>query len=82
MNIEFDTVKIQFSMSEIYALKQSVCAGLEYTIKTHWVNHPDAFPDREHERLTILKNLCRITGDNYEYHFAELLKLIPKREPQ
>lgn len=72
MNIEAKEFEIKMSYQELWTIAFDIKRALEYTIKTHWVNHQDAYGGgsngRESERFKTLKTMFYSLGrpDIYE----------------
>ena len=56
MNIKAKKFKIEMSHNELWSTAFDVRKALEYSLKTHWVNHQDSWITNEKESL----NRCRI----------------------
>lgn len=76
MNISFEKLTITISNNEAYTLYATLKRALEQTIKDHWKNYPDAYKEREQERLYMMRELARFTGNDFNYDSAELDKLL------
>lgn len=66
MNISFPKTVIELSPEEAIDLYYDVKRGLQHTIDTHWVNHPDSYELNEHRRLHILTQLHRAVGHDID----------------
>jgi len=66
MNVKIPTAFLEITSDEAITLHYSIRAAIEHTIDTHWVMHPDSYLDGEWERIKIMRQLCRISGFEYE----------------
>jgi hypothetical protein len=76
MNITFDKLTLEINREEAYALYSTIKHGLEDRIKDHWHNHPDSYEKLESQRLHMMRELARFTGNDFNYDSAELKRLL------
>lgn len=65
MTVNFDTIELKVTVSECIDLKYCLVEQLKQTIKSHWVNYPGEWQKHEAQRLSMIRELCRVT--NYTY---------------
>lgn len=80
MYISIEKAELTISAQEARDIYRSVRKAIESDIQTHWRRHPDCFPKDEQPRLSIMKELSRMTCDNYEYDLLQLTKLLKNDE--
>lgn len=78
MYLEIKEVTIKATYGEVTMLYWALKNALARTIIEHWCNHPNAYPEREVERLYMLKQLSRVVDLNYETERKELEDLLQK----
>lgn len=78
MRVSFDTIKIEISESEARTLYGTIRIGLERTIDDHWKNHPDSYERNEAERIHMLRELGRATGNSADYDLKDLRTRLDK----
>jgi len=74
MDIQSNNFEIKLSHDELWDLAFYVKDSLEYTIKTHWINHQDVWKKNEQKRLDVIKMMFASLGrhDVYESIFQEV----------
>jgi hypothetical protein len=76
MNISFEKITLEITRDEAYNLYSSLKYGLETSVKEHWVNHPNSFDKMEATRITMLRELSRFTGNDFEYDLKQIQDLL------
>ncbi len=62
MNIEAKDFEIKMTYGELWSLAFDVRLALEYTLKTHWVNHQESWKQNEAERLNRCESMFLALG--------------------
>lgn len=62
MNIEAEKFKIEMSQSELWNTAFDIRYSIEYTLKTHWVNHQSTWLENEKERLHRMEKMFTHLG--------------------
>ena len=80
MNIQAKGYTIQMDLDELWDLAFSVKHSLEYTLKTHWINHQNVWEKNEAKKLKLLKTMFNALGrlDVYEQIFKEAEDIFKK----
>lgn len=68
MNIEAKEFKLEMTHDELWSTAHDVKNALEYTLKTHWVNHQNAWEINEQKRIARIQRFFQALGrpDLYE----------------
>ena len=82
MNITFEKLTLEINREEAYTLYSTIKHGIEDRIKDHWKNHPDAYDKLESQRLHMMRELARFTGNDFASDADELKKLIAELQPK
>ncbi len=80
MNITFDKLTLEINREEAYTLYSTIKHGLEDRINDHWKNHPEAYEKMEMQRLHMMRELARFTGNDFNYDSGELKKLLAEHQ--
>ena len=80
MNIEAKGYTVQMDLDELWDLAFSVKHSLEYTLKTHWINHQNSWEKNEEKKLFLLKTMFNALGrlDVYEQIFKDAEDIFKK----
>jgi hypothetical protein len=74
MQVIVDNMEARISWTEAVDIYRSLRTAIDYTIQTHWKNHPESFPHSESSRLNMMRSLAGVTGQDFESHYGELLR--------
>tara|TARA_R110000823_G_C15591517_1_gene464282 strand:- start:263 stop:523 length:261 start_codon:yes stop_codon:yes gene_type:complete len=73
MNIDYSHITITVDRCEVSTIHSALLRGLKESIRTHWVNYPDAMETGAQE-LPILRELSRYHYSTWEQIKAEIDK--------
>lgn len=62
MNIEAKDFEIKMTYGQLWSTAFDVQSALEYTLKTHWINHQQRWQENEKDRLSRLRNMFYALG--------------------
>jgi hypothetical protein len=74
MQVIVDNMEVRISWKEAVDIYHSLRTAIDYTIQTHWKNHPECFPRDESLRLSMMRSLAGVTGQDFQFHYGELLR--------
>ena len=74
MQIIIDNMEVRISWTEAVDIYRSLRNAIDYTIQTHWKDHPECFPRDESSRLKMMRSLAGVTGQDFQSHYDELLR--------
>lgn len=80
MHLSIEKATITITDKEAYELYRSLRAAIEHSIKIYWRHHPESYPKDEQPRLSMMKELSRITGNNYQHDLLQLQELLEEKE--
>jgi hypothetical protein len=78
MRALIDKVKLEVSEGEVRTLLYNLRRGLEHTVDTHWVSHPDVWRSHEADRLQMIETLCGLLGESFSYFIESIQERLDK----
>lgn len=77
MKIEAKNFHLQLTYGELWTLAWDVQYSLEYSLKTHWVNHQDEWKENERLKLSTHKDMFTALGrpELHEQIFTKALEI-------
>jgi hypothetical protein len=78
MTIRKSEHEVILTSEECYTIAYNIFDALQKTVKEHWVNHPDAWRDREKERIQMMTTFFNLSNYGYlvEYQMRTLDEII------
>ncbi len=78
MHASFDRIKLEVTEGEVRTLLYNLKRGLEHTVDTHWVSHPDVWKSHEADRLQMIGTLCGLLGESFPYFVESIQERLAK----
>lgn len=80
MTIEAKGYTVEMDLDELWYLAFSVKHSLEYSLKTHWINHQSSWKKNEEKKLKLLKAMFNALGklEVYEQIFKDAEDIFKK----